>query len=292
MSDHHPHRPALPPQVARTMRRMILDTRRQHGRPQLTDVEEMVLDVMRDHQEAEDSTRTRSVKRLPSRMQRAVDRWSIAASQVAVGLTNATVGEPPQRPERSGVTNQGVSDPTSTVVSTTIEHIERAAEKYVHLTTPCALDGDHDRWDGRCPGPHAVDLGDHADVHLDADDLADNVLGSTCQTRGWNDAVHALATWHTMNAARIGEAFRIAYRGGASEAIAETSALEAWVTDVEDLVRRLDRLAGSLAQWSGREERRCKTGCGAAVDSDPLVKPRGGAMCGRCAGQQSRRKAS
>ena len=75
-------------------------------------------------------------------------------------------------------------------------------------------------------------------------------------------------------------------------AIAETSALEAWVTDVEDLVRRLDRLAGSLAQWSGREERHCKTGCGAAVDSDPLVKPRGGAMCGRCAGQQSRRKAS
>ena len=273
------------------MRRMILDTRRHHGRAQLTSVEEMVLDVMRDHQADEDNVRTRSVKRLPSRMQRAVDRWSIAASQVANGLTHATVGEPPQRPERSGVTQQGVSDPTSTVVSTTIEHIERSAERYVHLTTPCALDGQHDRWDGRCPGPHAVDLGDHADLLMTADIQADDLLGATCQTRGWCDAVHALATWHTMNAARIGDAFRTAYRGGASEAIAETSALEAWVTDVEDLVRRLDRLAGSLAQWSGREERRCRMpDCQAAVESDPLVKPRGGAMCGRCAGRQSRER--
>lgn len=279
MTDPHPHRPALPPHVARQLRRMVIDTRRTHGRPQLTDLEETVLDIRRDHEQQDQD---RPSRRLPSRMQRATDRWSVAASQVAVGLTEATVSSPPQRPDRSGV-RAGISDPVAATVDSTLHHVETCAVRFVHLTTPCALDGDHDRGDGRCPGPHTVDLGDHAGIHLDADDLADNILGNTTSTAGWADAVHALASWHTVTAARMLGCWRDAHSGRSQTAIAETSALEAWVTATEDLVRRLDRLAGELAQWSGRTERRCKAGCGGKAP-----EPGKGATCERCRTRRSR----
>ena len=241
---------------SRTMTsRLVADTRRTAGRARLDDLEEMVLDIRRDRTHMEQPS-----KRLPSRMQNATNRWSVAASQVAVGLTSATVGSPPQRPDRTGV-RAGVSDPTAATVDATLHHVEASAVRFVHLSTPCALDGEHNAGDGRCPGPHAVDLGDHADVHLDVDDLADNVLGSTTSTAGWAKAVHELASWHSKTSVMLKARFDDGYAGRAPQ-IAETSALEAWVTATEDLGRRLDRLAGELAQWSGRSERRCACGCG------------------------------
>lgn len=273
------HRPELPPHIARQLRRMVADTRRTHGRPQLTALEETVLDIRRDQEKHQQDTPSR---RLPSRMQRATDRWSLAAGHVGEGLTAATVGSPPQRPDRTGV-RAGFSDPVASTVDATLHHVEACAVRFVHLTTPCALDGDHNRGDGRCPGPHAVDLGDHPGLHLDADDLADNVLGNTTSTPGWATAVHALASWHTVTASRMLGLWRDAYGGRGSSAIAETSALEAWVTATEDLARRLDRLAGELSQWSGREERRCAAGCGGKA---PEVGQ--GATCVRCRTRRSR----
>lgn len=268
----------LPAHIAAQTARLVRDVRRRHGRPRLDPYEEHRLDVARDRTTTDDPPS----RRLPSRAQRATDRWSTIASTIANALCTATVTTPPQRPDRTGI-RAGISDPTATAVDATLHHIDHCTLRFVHLTTPCLLDGQHDRGDGRCPGPHAVDLGDHPGIHLDADTHTDDILGATPGSVGWQHAIHRLASWHTITATTMLDLWQQAHRGALTPEGAETSALEAWVVDTEQLVRLLHRLAGELAQWgAGVPPRRCKhPGCGGAAEA-------GRRECGSCRNRQHR----
>ena len=276
--------PLLPPHIAAQTARLVRDVRRHQGRPRLDATEETVLDMARDRTTPTDEDRPS--RRLPSRAQRASDRWSLAASHIANALTSATVTTPPQRPDRTGI-RAGIPDPTAAAVDATLHHIDHSTHRWIHLTTPCLLDGQHDRGDGRCPGPHAVDLGDHPGIHLDADDQADHILGATPGSARWQQAIHRLASWHTVTAAQMLDLWQQAHRGALHPELAETSALEAWVVDTEQLVRLLERLAGELAQWgAGVPPRRCKhPGCGGAAEA-------GRRECGACRNRHHRARTS
>jgi hypothetical protein len=277
---HGPDRPRLPPRVAGQTARLIRDLRRTTGPTRLTPLEEHVLDTRRDQADTTDPPS----RRLPTRIQHATDRWSIAASNIALGLTNATVTTPPQRPDRTGI-RAGTSDPTAAAVDATLHHIDLCTERYIHLASPCLLDGQHDRGDGRCPGPHAIDLGDHPGIHLNADQQTDQILANTPGSHPWQHAIHALASWHTITAATLLDLWQTAWRGQAAPHLAETSALEAWVTDTQELVRRLERLAGELAQWAAvAPPRICKhPGCHGAAEA-------GRRECGACRNRQHRER--
>jgi len=212
-------------------------------------------------------------RRLPSRIRKATDRWSVEASWIALGLTGATVTSPPATRQHEKVgRRQGPSDPTAAVVYATLEDVSRSAERFAHLASTCAMEGQRDTL-GRvhdCPGPHAVDLGDPAGIHLDAETVVDGLVGTPpSSTAAFSRAVHDAAAWHTSTAVLLLDLWLTAYRDGA-----EPSVLEDWCCRTEELARRLAGLAGHLAEWSGRREEQCVT-CGG-------MKPDGRRDCGRC----------
>ena len=201
-------------------------------------------------------------RRLTSRIRKATDRWSLEASWVALGLASATVTIPPATRQHEKVgRKQGPSDPTAAVVYATLEDVSRSAERFAHLTSPCAMDGE--RSDSRgitheCPGPHAVDLGDTAGIHLDAETVVDGLIGTApSSTVSFAHAVHHAADWHSTTSVQLLDLWLTAYRDGA-----ESSTLDDWCSRTEDIARRLAGLAGHLAAWSGRMERTCACGCG------------------------------
>ena len=262
----------LPPKVRRQTARLVHDQRRTVGRPVLTDAEETRLDIRRDQQ-------TGTTRNLQAEARRTHRQWQHTARRVATGLTQASVTTPPQRPDRTGI-RAGIPDPVAAAVDATLHHIEQATDRYVHLTSPCLLDGQHDRGDGRCPGPHTIDLGQHPRIRLDADRWCDQLLAPTPGTVRWQHAAYELADWHNHTARQMLDLWQQAHRGALDPQLAETSALEAWLADTVRIVRMLQRLAGDLAQWDPPQV--CKhDGCGGAAEA-------GRRECGACRNRHHR----
>lgn len=212
---------------------------------------------------------------LRGRTHRAADRWAIEAGWVAVGLTRATVTLPPSSRPGDGTSRRaaGPSDPTGAVLHATYDTVAREAEAFAHLAGPCLRDGTTDpdtRRVHECPTVTATHLADYAGVTVDASDVVDGLLGTpTSSPAAFAAAVSRGAAWHAATSVQLLEAWQEAWRAGA-----EPSVLETWTTRTEHLTRLMAALAGRLADWSGRRERRCRA-CDGAAPSDR-------ATCGRC----------
>jgi hypothetical protein len=244
---------------------------------------------------------------LTGRIAKACGIWGQEAAWIGQGLVGATVTLPPPRRQTRGQRRtSGPSDPTGAQVHATHDTVSREAETFAHLTGPCLLDGtkDHDRCCGAvliagcrgfihtCPQLSAVEVAercwttnitavitvDGVQVDLDATTVVDGLMGTpTSSPASFQLAVARAVTWHNTAAAKTLDGWRDRYREGV-----ESSELETAVVAVEGLARRLRGQAGRLADWSGRRERECRTGCGAAVADHGPAANRGGAACGRC----------
>jgi hypothetical protein len=217
---------------------------------------------------------------LRGRIEKACDRWATDAVWIATGLNNATATLPPPARQTSGRRGSGPSDPTAAVIGQTYDTVQREAEAFAHLTGRCALDGtrEHDRCCGRtvrdgckghvhtCPDTPASDLPGLSDPAT----VVDGLLGTPASSpTAFSAATGGAAAWHAAAAVQTLSAWREAWTAGR-----EPSELEDWCVQVEMLQRRLSGLAGRLADWSGRRERKCR-----ACDG---VKPEDRATCGRC----------
>lgn len=237
----------------------------------LTDAEETWL----ARRLAEQASTDRPSRSARGRMQKAVDRWSTEASWVALGLTSATATLPPPSRTTGKVGRQtGPSDPTGAVIDATWQEVSSAAWRWAHLTGPCPLDGTRDELDRlhECPDAGtAIDVADLAYLHLDPDDIIDQLMGTPpSSSAAWTAACHQAATWHTQAAAQTMQAYVELDRAGA-----EPPHLERIVAAATQLASKMAGLAGALAGWSGRSERPCAANCGGAA-------PEGRATCGRC----------
>ena len=231
-------------------------------------------------------------RRLPARMRKACDRWSVEAGWVAAGLEGATVTKLPDRETaRAGRGGSSVSDPTSAALGAVLGSLERAAARWAHLTGPCPLDGTRSHvaccgdtvmhgcagFRHDCPPGAASTLGEWLGLDLAPAVIVDGLLGTPVSSTGEFAAiVSRAALWHSTAAATLSGAWADAYRAGA-----EPSKLQTITTETEDLARRMATLAGYLADWSGRSEPRCADGCGGA-------KPQRAATCDRCRQRTSR----
>lgn len=236
----------------------------------LTDAEHGHLELRRletERQVADDTDRP--PRRLPSRMVKAVDRWSLEAGHVANGLTGATVTIPPSRRSDQGRRGTGPSDPTGGMLDATLAAVDREARAFAHLTGPCRLDRTYDETGMLhvCPRETAVKLAADLDVDVDGRQVVDGLLGTPPTTTAWGDAVQTAQTWHTVVASEIKGRFYELW--GTSE----PSQLEDIVTRTEQIARHMDGIAGRLAHWSSRVERQCR--CGGR-------KPDDANDCGRC----------
>lgn len=228
-------------------------------------------------------------RRLPGRMTRAADRWSVEAGWVALGLEHATVTTPPSS-DSQGRRGTTVPDPTGAALSATLAQVEHAAGRFAHLAGPCPADRTRDDL-GRlheCPDISATVIAGWLDLDLDPTPVVDDLLGvSPSQTVAFRQAVSSMAAWHSMAAAHLADGWTQAWRAGMENSKADTVA-----TLMEQGARRMAGLAGELAGWSGRRERTCRTpGCDAAVD-DPGEKWRRGEgrKCDRCLKRDSRER--
>lgn len=222
-------------------------------------------------QRRRDAEREASVDRpsrsLPGRARKATDRWSEESGWVALGLARATVDLPPQRQagERTR-TGSGPSDPTGATLHAMLETVGREAEAWAHLAGPCPRDGEVDPDTRRihwCPGTAtAVDVADMGGLHVDCEEIVDGLLGTPPSSAAWPEMVDRAAAWHSMQALAVAGLWDEAWRAGR-----EPSELESWVSAMEALSRRMTSLAGRLAVWSGRTERRCRT-CGGKRPED------------------------
>ncbi len=275
MADRHPNVMALPPVVVARLRRMVRDTRAEHGRTPLTPAETRWLEHRAQEQARQADRPSRS---LLSRIQKATDRWSEDAGWIAVGLEHATVTLPPASRPGGGRT-PGPSDPTAAQLHATLAELDRAVVKFAHLTGTCDRDGLRFDPDGNetptgrlheCPDGTPADIADLTGLVLDPEEIVDSLLGTPpTSTRAFTDAVHGAASWHTKTAADLRDRWQTAWQQGAEPALLET-----WTAATEQLARRITHLAGELAGWSGRFEATCNT-CGG-------LKPAGRADCGRC----------
>jgi hypothetical protein len=226
-----------------------------------------------ERQAAEDQDRPS--RRLPSRMQRAVDRWSEESGHVANGLAGATVTVPPSRQRQDVRGGSGPSNPTAGVLDAVLAAVDREAQSWAHLAGRCDDDGrlmtpdDGEPYTHVCPYDTVQDLARILDVDIDCTQVVDGMLGTPpTSTIAWRDIVSHTASWHTQTSTYMLDAFRA--RWGTCERV--------WAEDVvtrtEQLANRMATIAGRLAQWSTRTEASC-TGCGG-------MKPADGNVCGRC----------
>lgn len=216
---------------------------------------------------------------LSGRMQRACDSWSVEAGHIAVGLTRASVTLPPS-PRSGGGRRSGPADPTGAALMRTLDTLDRDIQYFAHLTGRCRLDGQPDV-NGmlhRCLDLTAHDLAVSMGIDRNPAGVVDGLLGTPpTSARTFELAVQRAYSWHALTAATVLDRWRTAYRQGA-----EPSQLGAWCDGAEQQARRMTGLAGRLAGWSDRTERRCRTCDGAA----PLYGQ--GATCVRCRKRQSR----
>lgn len=238
--------------------------------------------------------RERPSRSIPARMKTAVDRWSEQAGWVAAGLEGATVTRAPSPQGDGGRRGPGPSDPTGAQLQRTLDAIAEEVWEFAHLTGPCSLDGMpvnqdrvvDERWgkEHRCATGSALDVADLVGLDVDPDEVVDGLLGTpSSSTKAFHEAVGAAAAWHNVTASQVQGRFDQAWRDGV-----EPSILEDWTSRTQELARRMDALAGRLAEWSGRKERTCRAeGCGAAVPA-PETTARGGAMCDACRQRRSR----
>lgn len=234
----------------------------------------------------------RTVRR---RMNGLLDSWLREAGQTVAGLTMATATIPPPASPGDRVRGpSGPSDPTGTVLSATWATVDRAAVRFAHLTGPCLLSGStsHDRCCGRVVQPgckgNVHDCGnvsgsrmvDMFAIALPHGQQVDALVGTPPSARRFaTRVVPQVGTWHAQAVGAVAAEFDRWWHDGA-----EPHELEAAVHEAERLVRGFRSLAGSLAGWSGRQERQCAApGCAGAA---PPVGE--GATCQACRKRKSR----
>lgn len=228
------------------------------------------------------------------RMHTLLDSWLAETGHIVTGLTHATATIPPAAtPSARTRGPAGPSDPTGTVLSSTWAAVDRAAVRFAHLTGPCLLQGRvfHDRCCGSvpldgcrgdvhdCGEVSAASLAGMFGVALPHGEVVDGLVGTPPSAfRFGAKVVPAVGAWHAGAVSAVVSEFGLWWDEGA-----EPYELEAVVHEADRLVRALRSLAGSLAGWSGRQERRCAAGCGGAA---PVVGE--GATCQACRKRKSR----
>lgn len=203
-------------------------------------------------------------KRIPEsrKVQAAVDRWSEEAGWVALGLQRATaLLPPPTRPAARSA--PGVSNPTSSQWWSTLDAIERGAERFAHLAGPCARNNTRDD-EGRkheCPAKSAAYIADLFHVQVDATAIVDDLIGvSATSPRALAAAVDRASAWHSTTASMIGGAWTEARRmiqldpKAAAKGGLDDDLLEKSTRHIVQLSHRMLSLSGDLADWSGRLE--------------------------------------